>query len=66
MVDLYRFVGEFFARGIKLIDEPSVPVQIVRAMPISKDTLKAIVIIVAALALLCLLLLFANHIRPHP
>jgi hypothetical protein len=36
------------------------------AMSMSKDTLKAIVIIVVALGVLCALLLFANHIRPHP
>jgi hypothetical protein len=32
----------------------------------SKDTLKAIVIILIALGVLCVLLLFANHVRPHP
>jgi hypothetical protein len=35
-------------------------------MAMSKDTSKAIFIIVAALALLFVLLLYANHIRPHP
>jgi hypothetical protein len=35
-------------------------------MPESKDTAKAIVIIVTALAVLIALLNFANHIRPHP
>jgi hypothetical protein len=32
----------------------------------SKDTPKAIAIIVIALGVLGLLLLFANHVRPHP
>jgi hypothetical protein len=35
-------------------------------MPMSKDTPKAIFIILVALGVLCALLLFANHIRPHP
>jgi hypothetical protein len=35
-------------------------------MPESNDTPKAIAIIVVALGVLGLLLLFANHIRPHP
>jgi len=35
------------------------------AMPMSKDTSKALFIIVTALAVLGVLLVFANHIRPH-
>jgi len=35
-------------------------------MPMSKDTLKALVIIGFALGVLCLLLVFANNMRPHP
>ena len=35
-------------------------------MPASKDTVKAIIIICLYLALLCGLLAFANHFRPHP
>jgi hypothetical protein len=35
-------------------------------MSMSKDTPKAIVIILVALGVLGVLLLFANHIRPHP
>jgi hypothetical protein len=35
-------------------------------MAMSKDTSKAIFIILVALAVLCLLLVFANHMRPHP
>ena len=34
-------------------------------MAMSKDTSKAIFIIVTALAVLLLLLLYANHVRPH-
>jgi hypothetical protein len=36
------------------------------AMPNSNDTPKAIAVIVVALGVLGFLLLFANHIRPHP
>jgi hypothetical protein len=32
----------------------------------SKDTVKAIVIILLSLGVLCALLLVANHVRPHP
>jgi len=35
------------------------------AMPMSKDTTKALFIIGTALAVLGFLLVFANHIRPH-
>jgi hypothetical protein len=35
-------------------------------MPVSKDTIKAIAIILISLAVLCGLLVFANHVRPHP
>jgi hypothetical protein len=35
-------------------------------MAMSKDTSKAVIIILGALALLTLLLLYANHVRPHP
>jgi hypothetical protein len=35
-------------------------------MPMSKDTPKAIFIILFALAVLFALLLLANHMRPHP
>jgi hypothetical protein len=35
-------------------------------MSMSKDTPKAIVIILIALAVLAMLLLWANHMRPHP
>jgi hypothetical protein len=34
-------------------------------MQMSKDTQKALVIILAALGLLVLLLVWANHLRPH-
>jgi hypothetical protein len=50
----------------KFIDEPVIPFQSVRHMPASKDTPKAITIIVLALGVLAALLAFANHIRPHP
>ena len=50
----------------KFVDEPGLPLQIDRIMPASKDTIRAIFIILFYLALLCCLLLFANHIRPHP
>jgi len=36
------------------------------AMPVQKDTPKAIVIILLCLALLAGLLAAANHFRPHP
>jgi hypothetical protein len=32
----------------------------------AKDTQKALIVILAALAVLCVLLLWANHLRPHP
>ena len=35
-------------------------------MPISKDTLRAIIVILVSLAVLVGLLAFANYIRPHP
>jgi len=35
-------------------------------MPMSNDTPKAIFIILVALGVLGVLLLFADHIRPHP
>jgi hypothetical protein len=53
-------------RDEKFIDDPGLLLQIDRIMSASKDTKKAIVIILFYLALLCGLLLFANHIRPHP
>jgi hypothetical protein len=53
-------------RLLKIIDGRAIPLQIVGHMPESKDTPKAIVIIVTALAVLIALLTFANHIRPHP
>jgi hypothetical protein len=34
-------------------------------LDMTKDTAKAIVIIIAALAVLVILLLWANHLRPH-
>ena len=34
-------------------------------MQMSKDTQKALAIILAALGLLVILLLWANHLRPH-
>jgi hypothetical protein len=50
----------------KFIDENKIPFQIVGHMSISKDTLKAIIIIVISLAVLVVLLVVANHLRPHP
>ena len=48
------------------IDENKISFQINRHMSISKDTLKAIIIIVIALTVLVVLLVVANHLRPHP
>ena len=50
----------------KFVDENKIPFQIDRHMSISKDTLKAIIIIVISLAVLVVLLVVANHLRPHP
>jgi hypothetical protein len=47
------------------VDGGRVPLQI-QAMTASKDTPKAIAIILLALGVLAGLLVFANHVRPHP
>jgi ABC-type spermidine/putrescine transport system permease subunit I len=65
-VDVFTVARAAHPKRVKRIDEVMIPLQIGRHMADSKDTPKAIAIIVIALATLAGLLVFANHIRPHP
>jgi hypothetical protein len=49
-----------------MIDERPVPFQSGGSLHMTKETQKALAIIIASLAVLVVLLFWANHLRPHP
>jgi hypothetical protein len=60
-----RASGSVKRRCRKIIDERPVPFHS-GARYMTKETQKALAIIIAALGVLVILLFWANHLRPHP